>query len=519
MPAFLALAATAIAVIYSFFRVLVHLRHDSREPKPIVGAIPYLSPLLGMLIGQDKFYKRMRDETHLPIYTLNIPGVPVYIVNSLEVLQLVDRHINTLPFAPMKAKTCKNVCSVSQAGISKIYGNNLLAQDGYLYSHQRASAQAGAPGASLNALSRSASKVFAAAFDRVEARGGTAVDLYKFIHDATFDATTDAMYGPHNPFRAEKNLDDWAIFEAGLPMLFLGFLPNILARSACKARERLVAAFVNYFGNDKQLDGGSLFVQLTTKVNDSTGLSLEDKARVEVGQVAAATFNTAPGAYWCVWAILSNPVVFKDCRQEVMRLVDDIDGTHTIDLARVRTECPLLVSTLQEVMRFYGTAASLRLIYEDTMLGDEYLLKKGGAVLMPNAVFHSDQTLWGPSIGEFDHTRFLKAGHRKSSTKHPAAAFRGFGGGHVLCPGRHLASTEMLALMALILVRVDVVPPGGEWPVAPIGMSAGRALPLPSKRILVDFIPRAAGKWQVIFSDGDNSGVSLVAEDMHSTND
>ncbi|KAI1467618.1 cytochrome P450 [Daldinia caldariorum] len=500
MPSALALAATAIAVIYSFLRALVYLRHDSREPKPIFGAIPYLSPLFSMLIEQDKFYKRIRDKTRLPIYTLNIPGVPVYIANSLEVLQRVDRHIDTLPLAPMKAQTCKKVCSVSQAGLGKIYGNNLLAQDGYLYSHQRASAQAGAPGASLNALSRSASKVFAAAFDRVEARGRTAVDLYEFVHDAIFNGTTDAMYGPHNPFRTEKNLNHWAIFEAGLPMLFLGFLPNILARRAYKARERLVAAFIDYFGNDKHLDGGSLFVQLTNQVNDSTGLSLVDKARIEVGQVAAATFNTAPGA------------------KEVMRLVDEVNGTHTIDLARVRTECPLLVSTLQEVMRFYGTATSLRLIYEDTMLDGEYLLKKGGAVLMPNSMFHTDETLWGPSVGEFDHTRFLKAGRRKSSTKHPAAAFRGFGGGHVLCPGRHLASTEMLALMALILVRVDVVPPGGEWPAAPIGLSAGRALPVPSKRVLVDFIPRAADKWRVIFTDKDNSGVNLVAEDMHGTN-
>lgn len=60
MPSALVLAATAIVVIYSFFRALVYLRHDSREPKPIVGAIPYISPLFGMLIGQDKFYKRMR---------------------------------------------------------------------------------------------------------------------------------------------------------------------------------------------------------------------------------------------------------------------------------------------------------------------------------------------------------------------------------------------------------------------------------------------------------------------------
>ncbi|KAI0446709.1 cytochrome P450 [Xylaria telfairii] len=516
MPSTLALSATAIAVVYSLLRALVFLRHDSREPKLVIGPIPYLSNLLGMVIGQDKFYQRLRDETRLPIYTLNIPGLPVYIVNSLEVLQRVDRHIDTLPFAPMKAQTCKKVCSVSQAGISKIYGDNLLSQDGYLYSHQRASAQAGAPGIGLNSLSRSATRVFAAAFDRIESQGRTAVDLYDFVRQATFDATTDALYGPHNPFRTEENLKDWAIFETGLPLMFIGLFPNILARSACKARERLVTAFIDYFGKNKHLKGGSLFVELTQKVNDSTGLNLEDKARIEVGQVAAATFNTAPGAYWCVWRVLSDPIVFKDCRDEVMRLVDESDGIHTIDLARLRTECPLLVSTLQEVMRFYGTATSLRLIYEDTMLGDEYLLKKGGAVLMPNCMFHTDEVLWGPTVREFDHTRFLKTGQRKSNTKHPAAAFRGFGGGHVLCPGRHLASTEMLALMALILVRVDVVPHAGKWPAAVPGQSAGRALPPPKNRVLVDFVPRAAGKWQVIFSDENNSGVNLVAEDIDS---
>ncbi|KAI8627738.1 cytochrome P450 [Xylariaceae sp. FL1651] len=461
MPSILAIAATAIAVIYSFL-----------QPKPVIGTMPYPSPFFGMVTGQDKFYKRLRDETRLTIYTLNIPGIAIYIVNSLEMLQRVGRHIDTLPFAPMKAQTCKKVCSVSQAGMSKIYGDNLLAQDGYLYSHQRASAQAGAPGAGLDALSRSASKVLAAAYDRVEARGRTAINLYEFIHDATFHAMTDAMY-------------------AGLPILFLGFLPNILAKSACKARERLVAAFIDYFGNDRHLDGGYLFVQLTTKVNDGTSLSLEDKARIEVGQVAAATFNTAPGAY---------------CK-EVMRLVNEVDGR----------SAPLLVSTLREVMRFYGTAASLRLIYENTMLDDKYLLKKGGALLLPNCLFHTDETLWGPSAGEFDHTRFLKASYRKSSIKHPAAAFRGFSGGHVLCPGRHLASTEMLALMDLILVRVDVVPPGGEWPPATIGQAAGRAFPLPKKPVLVDFVPGAAGKWRVMFSDENNSSVSLVAKDMHST--
>ncbi|KAJ8106782.1 hypothetical protein ONZ43_g6944 [Nemania bipapillata] len=211
-----------------------------------------------------------RDETSFPSYTLNILGLRVYIVNSLEVLQRVDR-------------LAVLVCSVSQAGISKIYGNNLLAHDGYLYSHQRASTQTGTPGASLNSLSRSASAEFAPAFDRTESRGRTTVDIYDFVRQATFDATTDAMYGPNNPFRAEENPKDWASFEAGLPLFFVGLFPNILARRACKTRERLVTTFVDYFGKNKHLRGGSLFVELTQKVNDNAGFTLEDKARIEIG--------------------------------------------------------------------------------------------------------------------------------------------------------------------------------------------------------------------------------------------
>lgn len=42
--------------------------------------------------------------------------------------------------------------------------------------------------------------------------------------------------------------------------------------------------------------------------------------------------------------------------------------------------------------------------------------------------------------------------------------------------------------------------PRGKWSAAMMGQSAGRALPLPKSRVLVDFVSRAARKWRVIFS-------------------
>ncbi len=155
-----------------------------------------------------------------------------------------------------------------------------------------------------------------------------------------------------------------------------------------------------------------------------------------MGQVAAGIVNTAPTAFWAVWQILADPVVYEDCRSKVARLVQtDSDGVCTIDLAQVRTACLILVSTWQEILRFHGISIAARIIQEDTSVDNQYLLKKGGVVLIPNAVIHSVQSLWGPTTGFFNHKRFFKT-KKDESIRYPAAAFRGFGGGHDLCPGR-----------------------------------------------------------------------------------
>lgn len=81
-------------------------------------------------------------------------------------------------------------------------------------------------------------------------------------------------------------------------------------------------------------------------------------------------------------------------------------GTYTIDLADVMIACPVLVSTWQEVLRFHGISIAARAIKEDTLVDNQYLLKKGGLLLMPNAVIHSDPTLWGLTVGQFNHKRY-----------------------------------------------------------------------------------------------------------------
>lgn len=134
--------------------------------------------------------------------------------------------------------------------------------------------------------------------------------------------------------------------------------------------------------------------------------------------------------------------------------------------------------------------------------------------MIPTPVQHTDTSAWGPDARAFDHMHFArKAGQRK----HDRVAFRSFGGGHVLCPGRHFASTEIMALAALLVLQFDVVPTsnGGEW-IEPTSkkspIQAGFAVP--DNDIDVEFRPRdPSKKWRVTFS-GTEKAMGIVAEDM-----
>jgi cytochrome P450 len=103
---------------------------------------------------------------------------------------------------------------------------------------------------------------------------------------------------------------------------------------------------------------------------------------------------------------------------------------------------------------------SVREVMEDTYL-DQWLLKKGAMLQMPSRVIHQDPALWGDDVEEFNPRRFL-AENKQNRAKD--VCFRAFGGGKTLCPGRHFATNEVLAVVAVFIARLDMKPVGdGKW--------------------------------------------------------
>jgi len=258
-----------------------------------------------------------------------------------------------------------------------------------------------------------------------------------------------------------------------LTMMFVNFMPSITASKGYRGRETVTRAFVKYY-NNKGHESGSAWAKHRFNVSIRNGISVEDTAKIECGGSIATLVNTVPSVFWMLYHVYSNPLVLEDLRQELSIIMSTTTTPsdvpiHKIDITQVKTRCPLLTSTFQEVLRCRAMGTSVRQVMEDTMLDGKYLLKKDGIVQMPSRVIHTDQEIWGHDANDFNHKRFTKDGlkgasGREDTTKRPSpAAFRAFGGGHTLCPGRHFATTEIMAMVIMFVVRYELKPVSGNW--------------------------------------------------------
>lgn len=311
------------------------------------------------------------------------------------------------------------------------------------------------------------------------------------------------------------------MFEANFLTLSTFPLASAFLPSLIRARELAASALIDYMRNGGYKTASGLVRKRYDHHVERFGFSLEDFARGELGNAFAVLGNSTPCALWVLYHVFSDDRVLGDVRREVSSMVEESEGgaACSIDLASIRTACPALLSTFQETMRYRAVAPGPRVLLDDVLLDGRYQLRKGSMLMIPTPVQHTDTSAWGDDAREFDYMRFTRkpAPGRKRPNR---VAFRAFGGGHVLCPGRHFATTEIMALVALLVVQFDVVPVAGKW-VEPTWenspLQAG--FPVIDEDIEVELRPRRPGmKWHVTFSaSGEAAGI--VMEDMAGAED
>ncbi|KAK5996638.1 Cytochrome P450 monooxygenase nodJ-like protein [Cladobotryum mycophilum] len=402
------------------------------------------------------FYVNINKKINLPIYTMRLPGSRAYIVNATEFIPLLQRQWRTISFTPILASSGPAVMGISEAS-GEILHRDMKSDSNSVAGFIPAILPSLAPGPSLDSMNRKAVEVMAAAMDVLRTQKTKTMKFWEWTHHEILMATTDAVYGPQNPYRnvaveaARSNT-----FGPSYMKFALSPFKSILAPKAYRARELLASAWLNYLQSGGH-ESASEFAKSTHSHNAGHGFSVENMARTEIGHSFATVGTTALTSWWLMYHIFSDPVVLADIRKELSGLVveDEKRGAHCIDMSSIRTACPIFLSTFKETMRYRGVGTSVRLCLEDHMPDGRYLLKKGSLVITPQLVQHTLPSVWGDDAETFNHLRFVPS------------------------PGRKRPNLQF-----------DLVPTGGKW-----------------------IQPRDGREWRVSFS-GSNEGMEITSEDM-----
>jgi PHYB activation tagged suppressor 1 len=107
---------------------------------------------------------------------------------------------------------------------------------------------------------------------------------------------------------------------------------------------------------------------------------------------------------------------------------------------------------LYETLRLYGAVIMLaRTATADTEVGG-VKIPKGTSTMIPIAMMHRDEEVWGEDAGEFNPERFRDGVGR--AAKHPSAMLA-FAVGPRSCIGQDFAMLEAKATLATILRRFE----------------------------------------------------------------
>ena len=257
--------------------------------------------------------------------------------------------------------------------------------------------------------------------------------------------------------------------------------------------QHVFRAFEAYFACDGH-EHASTMVKDRIELLRAHNISLSDQARYETIHTFAMFGGTTVAAFWTIFNVFSHPAALDAVRTAAESLIGAETATDEgvalpINLTAMRKQA-LLASAVQETLRLGSTSVESRLVGEDTYLDGQYFLRKGNVVLLPMQGSHFDATCWGNDHQQFHVERFTRP---KPDVQ--TGYFRGFGGGRWQCPGRHLATTQVLMILCALALRCDVEPVKGVWSRPALRkQTLPNILSAPKQDIKISITPRKS--WQ-----------------------
>lgn len=485
---------TAIALIVAFVLLWQWTeRRDPREPPYIRSKIPFIGHVLGMIRYGGKYFQLVNEKSRHPILALPMLGTRNYIVADPTLAGHVQRNSKSLSFYLLIVEVTRRLIAFDKDA-AQITFREMHREDGgpgglMAEVHEMMNRHL-APGSGLDDMTRIQLEQTSIMFNALSER--TETGLYAWLRHAFSWSNMQAVYGPHNIFVRHPQLEqEFWDFEDGMLGLVIDVLPQFTARKAYRARKKVLDGLAEYV-RDGGYKHSSPLIRERIETNLNYGMSLRMAGHSELVLMFGILGNAVPSLYWLIGLIFSKPGLLLQIREEAQRSMNvatpekvwENDGGPGgkrrigVSSKHVQKSCPLLYSCYRETLRYISLLTSPRLVTEDTMLSDKYLLRKGSIVQIAGGVIHYDERIWGADAASFNPYRFLNPGGETAADVSggqteqrrtalpipkgvPSPAFRAFGGGNVICPGRHFAQSELMTTAAVMALGFDISGPDG----------------------------------------------------------
>ncbi|KAI1478174.1 cytochrome P450 [Daldinia eschscholtzii] len=487
---------TAVVIAITIYFIAYQLssrKIDPREPSVIAPAVPLVGHLLGMALLGGRYIKNLGIRNQqLPIFTLPVPGSRIYVVTDPSLAAAVQRASRVMSFNPIVPEVTQRVLGLDDATV-EITRKNVDPgpgeERGFLPDIQDMVSVWLGPGDYLSSLSLDAATEMRneiAAYASSILVNRSATDLLSWVRHLVTLSTAKYLYGPQNPIALDPALEGsfWD-FDHGLGSLLMNIFPSITAGRAYAGREKLSAALLTYLEAGRHKTSGSKIVQKRVEIALEHGWAMPAIAREELSFLFAGIVNATTSTFWISLHLYADPALLATVRREIESVLSprssssDNKPGYTLRITDLRDKCPVLVAVYRECLRLGSDTYSTRVVKEDYLLANQYFLKKNAVIQIAGGVIHADQRIWGADVFDFNPKRFLdktnsnsdaealnpdtgsKPRSKQGNAFHPAA-FRAFGGGKTLCPGRHFAMNEILAFVALVVLQFDMKPARGN---------------------------------------------------------
>lgn len=311
------------------------------------------------------------------------------------------------------------------------------------------------------------------------------VSLRNWAADVIGRATVEAYFGRCLIEREPNLLDDFRTFEANSWMLLYRY-PRMFAKPMYESIDKGTHAFTRYFQLPfEQRSQACHYIRTVEMKQRKAGMTDRDIGIAAHTLLWAAHANASKICFWLLAHIICNPTLLVSIRKEVAPAfsVQELNTQHLIE------KCPILDSSLNEILRLTSGGSSARTVESKTVVGNHTLFPNA-KIIIPYRQLHYDETVFGSDAGTFNPYRFLQ-----NKDLHKSPFFKPYGGGVTYCSGRFLARKVILTFTAVILNQYELKLEGGQKSPPRLDLTKptlGVMDPIGGEDVLVEIRPRAS---------------------------